>query len=118
MTRSEMFNEASANEGSGDESTTVDPDELAGAYLELPGASGQSFTFTRADSFIQIDNIPTFQLRSALFFYKILPLYYIQRDGEMKISFRHKTRLGLFVGGKLCGGFSLAFMCLLTLPPL
>jgi hypothetical protein len=77
MTRSELFNELAAdNEGSGDDVTSAAPDELAGSYLELPGASGQSFTFTRADSFIQIDNIPTFQLRSAFYFYNILSLAY------------------------------------------
>jgi hypothetical protein len=95
-----MFNElAVSNEGSGDDATSTAPDELAGSYLELPGVSGQSFTFTRADSFIQIDNIPTFQLRSAFYFYNILPLiimYYIRETPprEMNISFRHKTHAG------------------------
>jgi len=65
MTNSELHNvESAANEGSA-MTSTEDPDELAGNYLELPGSTGQhhTFTFARANSFIQIDNIPTFQLR-------------------------------------------------------
>lgn len=117
MTRSEMFNElASSNEGSGDELTTAVPDELAEAYLRLPGASGQSFTFTRANSFIQIDNIPTFQLRSALFHIIYCPLLYIREKEppRWKFHFGHKTRRAYLVAVN-CAAAPPRRLCLLNL---
>ncbi|XP_059474027.1 axotactin isoform X2 [Neocloeon triangulifer] len=65
MTRSELHNDhVVANQAASDASTTEDPEEIAGGFLELPGSPGErTFTFTRANSFVQIDDIPTFQLR-------------------------------------------------------
>ncbi|XP_065333627.1 axotactin isoform X4 [Cloeon dipterum] len=51
--------EGASGASAGEDSTNEIPEDL----LALPGSESQTFTFATPNSFIQIDNIPTFQLR-------------------------------------------------------